>query len=261
MSIDCLKKAAKQIIVKKDQYGDTLVHFAALYYAIDILKLFVNEFSADVTGVNIHGRQPLHEVIEDLECVKFLCHHSNIDVNCIKHGGWTPLMISGHLALVKYFTLLSSETVFTSSNSGRLPIHTAALYKNFDIVLFFLGYFSNSNLHFYNTAHLDILLMTSDNSGINLFQNANKLGRQAIHHSAMTGNAEKADRNLEIEIEIDVDVDVDVDARDEWDLWTPLHFAAKEGHEKIFALLVNQYKARKDIRDRHGRTVLDIGIV
>ncbi|KAG9306073.1 hypothetical protein G9A89_015977 [Geosiphon pyriformis] len=88
----------------------------------------------------------------------------------------------------------------------------------------------------------------------------------------MTGNAEvikflliskekrkkKADRNLKIEIEIDADVDVDVDARDAWDLWTPLHFAAKEGHEKIFALLVNQYKARKDIRDRHGRTALDI---
>ncbi|KAG9306072.1 hypothetical protein G9A89_015976 [Geosiphon pyriformis] len=294
MSIDCRKKAAKQIIVKKDQHGDTLVHFAARYHAIDVLKLFVNEFSADVTGVNIHGRQPLHEAIDDLECVKFLCHHSNIDANCIKHDGWTPIMISaikgridiakelvqtgarvnlknkdswnslhlaskeGHLALVKYLTLLSPETVFTPSNSGRLPIHTAALYIHVDIVLFFLEYFSNSNLPFYNTAHLDIFLTTSDISGINFFQKAvisgnlrliktlledykidlnamNKLGRQAIHHSAMTGNAE--------------------------DLWTPLHFAANERHEKIFTLLVNQYKARKDIRDRHGRTALDIGIV
>ncbi|KAG9295735.1 hypothetical protein G9A89_008963 [Geosiphon pyriformis] len=254
MSIDCRKKAAKQIIVKKDQHGDTLVHFAARYHAIDVLKLIVNEFSADVTGVNIHAMKGRIDIAKELV-------QTGARVNLKNKDSWNILHLAlkeGHLALVKYFRLLSPETVFTPSNSGRLPIHTAALYNYVDIVLFFLEYFSNSNLPFYNTAHLDIFLTTSNNSGINLFQNAvisgnlrliktlledykidlnakDKLGRQAIHHSAMTGNAE--------------------------DLWTPLHFAAKEGHEKIFAFLVNQYKARKDIRNRHGITVLDIGIV
>ncbi|CAG8544257.1 7977_t:CDS:2 [Ambispora gerdemannii] len=266
------------IINKKDEHGDTLVHFAARYHAKNALKILVVEFGGDVTSVNIHGRQPLHEAIEDLECVQFLCRQPNIDIDCMKpmkgrldivkeltskgandkllnKDGWNSLHLAtkeGHLDVVKFLHKKSPESSLSPSTSGRLPIQTAALCNHPEIVYYFLVSSSRDSIKF--------LLSANDNSGLDLLQNAvisgnlelvqrliveygasimerDKLGRQTIHHAAMTGNIEVA-RYLVIHCcEITKNKNEEkvkfVNVLDEWDMWTPLHYASKQGYEEM----------------------------
>ncbi|CAG8544895.1 10780_t:CDS:2 [Ambispora leptoticha] len=288
------------IINKKDEHCDTLIHFAARHHAKNALKILV-EFGGDVASVNIHGRQPLHEAIEDLECVQFLCRQPNIDVDSMKgrlqivkeliskgandkllnKDGWNSLHLAskeGHLDVVKFLHEKSPESSLVPSNSGRLPIQTAALCNHREIVYYFLASSSQDSIKF--------LLSAKDNSGLNLLQNAvvsgnlelvqrlvveydvsiterDKLGRQTIHHAAMTGNVEVARflmirccENEKNKNEKRVDF---INSLDEWDMWTPLHYASKQGYEEMVKFLVEECGAKINPRDKLGRTPLDIG--
>ena len=53
----------------------------------------------------------------------------------------------------------------------------------------------------------------------------------SIHDAAMTGNIEAVKRDLA--------AGVDVNAKDKYG-WTPLHWAAREGHKKIVELLIDK---------------------
>jgi hypothetical protein len=78
----------------KDDHGDTLLHFASRIHNIPVMKLLI-ELGADPEAVNEHGRRPIHEAIDSFECVSFLVHTHHVDVNAMKRGDWTPIMIAG----------------------------------------------------------------------------------------------------------------------------------------------------------------------
>lgn len=40
------------------------------------------------------GRRPIHEVIDSAECVSYLVNTCHVDVNAMKRGDWTPVMIA-----------------------------------------------------------------------------------------------------------------------------------------------------------------------
>ena len=153
------------------------------------------------------------------------------------------------------------------SKSGRLPIHTAALCNHFEIVFQLLASASSKEGKQY-------LLNSTDNGGTNLLQNLvicgnvqmveklideynvkidhkDKLGREAIHYAAMIGN-EKMMRLLS-------ERGADVNLQDNWDKFTPLHHAAKEGHIDVVKYLINVCHVNTDIKDNHGKTAKDIG--
>ncbi|CAG8730310.1 5370_t:CDS:2, partial [Acaulospora morrowiae] len=94
---------SRKIVNAPDQHGDTLIHFSARFHKKNMLHLLIQNYGGNAMAVNDHGRQPLHEAIESLECVSYLCEQ-NVDVNCMKRGDWTPLMIAamkGRLDIVK----------------------------------------------------------------------------------------------------------------------------------------------------------------
>lgn len=87
---------ARRDINEKDEHGDTLLHFASRIHNMDVMAVLL-EFSADPEAVNEHGRRPIHEVIDSLACVQFLVEKYHVDVNAMKRGDWTPVMIAGKL--------------------------------------------------------------------------------------------------------------------------------------------------------------------
>ncbi|CAG8746200.1 17926_t:CDS:1, partial [Racocetra fulgida] len=77
-----------------------------------------------------------------------------------------------------------------------------------------------------------------------------KLGRQAIHNASMIG-----DLNM---FKLLVETGCNVNEKDEWDGWTSLHHACKEGHINVVSYLVNECGADVDLRDKHSRCALEI---
>ncbi|CAG8548536.1 1201_t:CDS:2 [Funneliformis mosseae] len=284
---------ARRIINTPDNHGDTLVHFAARYHKKDILSFLIEDMGGYAMAVNKHGRQPLYEAIDNFECVKYLCEQ-NVDIDCMKRGDWTPLMTAsmkgnlnivkelvkhgvnvdflnkdGHLDIVMYLHNISPTLSTTSSNSGKLPIHTAAQCNHSEIVFQLLSSTHNEETKRY-------LLVSTDNGGTNLLQNSvtcgnlqmvkrlvdeydvkidhkDKLGREAIHLAAMIGNEEMIRFLLEKGANLNV--------QDYSDKFTPLHHAAKEGYINVVKYLVNTCHANTDIKDHHERTVKDVAIL
>lgn len=149
------------MVNNKDQHGDALVHFAARAHAVDVLQV-LHDHGADLGAVNEHGRQPLHEAIDSVDCVAYLVKQGNVDVNALKRGDWTPLMSAalkgnldiikileqagaqldritkdgrtalhlaiqnGHVETAQYLAEHSPSSVMTCTKSGRLPAQLAA---------------------------------------------------------------------------------------------------------------------------------------
>jgi hypothetical protein len=88
----CVDKS--KALSTKDDHGDTLLHFASRIQNIPVMKLLI-DLGADPEAVNEHGRRPIHEAIDSFECVSFLVNTHHVDINAMKRGDWTPIMITG----------------------------------------------------------------------------------------------------------------------------------------------------------------------
>ncbi|CAG8534434.1 11625_t:CDS:2 [Gigaspora rosea] len=249
---------SRKLINSPDIHDDTLVHFAARFHKIEVLSFLVQDMGGNPMAVNEHGRQPLHEAIDNLDCVKYLCEQ-NVDVNCMKRGDWTPVMIAamkGRLDIIKVLVDHGANVNFQNKD-GWNSLHFAAKEVS-----------SQKDLHY--------LLSSVDNSGTSLLQNAvisgniqmvkkliqefccsithkDKLGRQAIHNASMIGILDM--------IKILVEAECNVNEKDEWDGWTPLHHACKEGHINVVKYFVNECNVDINIKDKHSRCALEIGML
>ena len=79
-----------------DEYGNTLVHYAAVHGQIYILQDLIDHFSCDLMKGNASKNTPLHSAANknQIEVVKFLCERS---VECVflKNSlGQTPLQVA-----------------------------------------------------------------------------------------------------------------------------------------------------------------------
>ncbi|KAI9257634.1 ankyrin repeat-containing domain protein [Sporodiniella umbellata] len=192
-------------INKKDNHGDTALHFASRAHNVPVMRLLV-KYGADIEAVNEHGRRPLHEAIDSVDCVKYLVTKCKADVNAMKRGDWTPTMIAamkgyteivtilvnagallnrttkdgrsalylatqeGHIELAKYLTDKCPNTITQTTNSGRLPIQAAAAlsYDEKGTAAYEI------TTYFLQRAQIPVssLLLHRDNSGRNLLLDA-----------------------------------------------------------------------------------------
>lgn len=110
----------KDFINKEVEHGDSLLHFACRIHNLPVMELLI-QHGANVEAVNEHGklhrvrplvlsyivlytektmycsvsgRRPIHEVIDSVECVSYLVNTCHVDVNAMKRGDWTPVMIA-----------------------------------------------------------------------------------------------------------------------------------------------------------------------
>ncbi|CAO3633234.1 unnamed protein product [Mucor hiemalis] len=151
----------KDFINKEVEHGDSLLHFACRIHNLPVMELLI-QHGANVEAVNEHGRRPIHEVIDSVECVSYLVNTCHIDVNAMKRGDWTPVMIAswkgrldivqilvsagallnrttkdgrtslylavqeGHIELSKYLTVQYPQAITQATKSGRLPTQAGA---------------------------------------------------------------------------------------------------------------------------------------
>ncbi|KAI8980965.1 ankyrin repeat-containing domain protein [Pilobolus umbonatus] len=157
----CNACLVNEIVKYRDKHGDSLLHFAARVPSINIMRLLIH-YGADPESINEHGRRPIHEAIDSYDCLSYLIHECHVDMDAIKRGDWTPLMIAamkgnldtvkllveagalldrttkdgrtalylavqeGHILVSKYLTNQCPEAILIPTKSGRLPIHAAA---------------------------------------------------------------------------------------------------------------------------------------
>ena len=88
------KNELKQVLSEKDEHGDTLLHFASRVHNLPAIRLLV-DLGADPEAMNEHGRRPIHEAIDSVECLSYLIKTCGVDTNAMKRGDWTPIMIAG----------------------------------------------------------------------------------------------------------------------------------------------------------------------
>lgn len=151
----------KDFINKEVEHGDSLLHFACRIHNLPVMELLI-QHGANVEAVNEHGRRPIHEVIDSAECVSYLVNTCHVDVNAMKRGDWTPVMIAswkgrldivqilvkagallnrttkdgrtalylavqeGHIELSKYLTVEYPQAITQATKSGRLPTQAGA---------------------------------------------------------------------------------------------------------------------------------------
>ncbi|CAO3658530.1 unnamed protein product [Rhizopus microsporus] len=155
-----LKEQPDLDINTKDTHGDTILHYASRMHNLPVIDLLV-QYGADIEAVNEHGRRPIHEAIDSEDCIAYFIDHK-VDVNAMKRGDWTPLMIAaskgnrkvvemlvkagallnrttkdgrtalylavqeGHIDMAKYLADIYPEAIAQPTKSGRLPVQAAA---------------------------------------------------------------------------------------------------------------------------------------
>ncbi|KAG2174272.1 hypothetical protein INT43_004295 [Umbelopsis isabellina] len=83
-------------------HGDSIAHFAAREHKLEILKVLAkHQCSFEISNDNGQllqylplRRRPLHEAIDSQLCVEFLVSICKVDINAMKRGDWTALMIA-----------------------------------------------------------------------------------------------------------------------------------------------------------------------
>jgi hypothetical protein len=72
------------------------------------------------TDTGIVGRRPIHEAIDCEDCVSYLVKECQVDVNAMKRGDWTPVMIAGNKNRQNYNICMNfNYLVFQSSNERQ----------------------------------------------------------------------------------------------------------------------------------------------
>ncbi|CAG8442649.1 12302_t:CDS:2, partial [Acaulospora morrowiae] len=54
---------------------------------------------------------------------------------------------------------------------------------------------------------------------------------------------------------------VDMNIQDDWDGWTPLHHACKEGNLEVAKYFIGECRVNISIRDKHERDPKDIAVL
>ncbi|OAD65911.1 hypothetical protein PHYBLDRAFT_184002 [Phycomyces blakesleeanus NRRL 1555(-)] len=125
------------VINKKDLHGDAVAHYAARAHALDLLKL-LHKYGADLEAINDYGRRPIHETIDNFECLFFLVTECHVDVNAFKRGDWTPIMIAAMKGYLEIVHLLSNSGALLnlSTKDGRTALHLAVQNGHVEISKF-----------------------------------------------------------------------------------------------------------------------------
>ena len=67
-------------IMSPDEYGDTILHFAASVGSLDVMKYLINTHHYNLMTTNNRGQTVLHYAIKHIDVVKYLINECNCDI-------------------------------------------------------------------------------------------------------------------------------------------------------------------------------------
>ncbi|GCC38430.1 hypothetical protein chiPu_0016944 [Chiloscyllium punctatum] len=187
--------------------GDTMLHYAARYGHLPILKYLVEELGANIELVNSDYKRALHEAASmgHRMCVSYLLAQG-ARIDCLKKADWTPLMMActrKNLEVIKDL-ITSGASLALTNKDGWSSFHIACREGDPEIIQYFL--------------EADFLATDA-------------LGAQSLHRATVTAQDE-AIRFLVTELGVNVN-----ERATELKL-TALHYAAKEGHTNTIETLL-----------------------
>lgn len=120
-----------------DGFGNTLMHFIAMYGYINSLKFFI-ERGADINIINCKNETPLHLAVKwkKLNIVNRLLQESDIIVDAQDLNGNTALhlAISSNEGEIAKCLVAQSSCANIRNKNGCLPIHLLAIYGHIDLL-------------------------------------------------------------------------------------------------------------------------------
>ena len=127
----------------KDKYGWSLIHFAALSDASDILQYLILEMNANPHTVDIFQSTPLHFAAASgcLESVQFLIKCCNCTADIQNIEGVTPFFhacSNGDVSVIKYLIEECGCDIFHRTFNEETILHTAAHYGQYEILRYLI---------------------------------------------------------------------------------------------------------------------------
>ncbi|GAA5801070.1 hypothetical protein HPULCUR_006512 [Helicostylum pulchrum] len=210
------------------EYVDDIIERSCLHVAAmngrQYLLETCTEHGANVEGTDAYGRTALHYATMNgfSDCVSFLLTRQT-DIECRDHDGFSPLIyaiMNGHTPCVDI--LIKAKANIEPRHEGdHIPLSLAC--------------------HF---GHTDIALMLYNQGAKNL-PNAESL--YPLHLAARQGHAQLC-RELSQNA-------ADIDTPDKYNTWTPLFWAANDGHVECVRILINA-GCKVNAKDENGKTAL-----
>ncbi|KAI8643885.1 hypothetical protein BD408DRAFT_414043 [Parasitella parasitica] len=210
------------------EYVDDIIersclHVAAMNGKLDLLKT-CTKHGANVESTDAYGRTALHYATMNgfADCVSFLLTRQT-DIECRDHDGFSPLIyaiMNGHTPCVDIL-IQANANIEPRHEGDHIPLSLAC--------------------HF---GHTDIALMLYNQGAKNL-PNAESL--YPLHLAARQGHAELC-RVLSQNKQ-------DLDKADKYNTWTPLFWAANDGHVDCVRILINA-GCKVNAKDENGKTAL-----
>ncbi|KAF9361652.1 phosphate system positive regulatory protein pho81 [Mortierella sp. AD094] len=200
----------------------TCLHEAAMVGRLPLVKLCVeNGLSPECTDV--YGRRPLHYVsmYGYADCATYLLS-LGASMTATDHDGFQPLIYSvmnGHTKTVEIF-LTSHVEIEASNENDPIPLSLACHYGHEDIAMMLIDH--GANLLASNADGLEPLHITCREGHIRLTKTLTMRGAR-------------------------------LDQEDKYMCWTPLFYAASEGHADCVRILL-EAGCNVNVLDEHGKT-------
>ncbi|XP_076377912.1 uncharacterized protein LOC143259463 [Megalopta genalis] len=254
-----------KILNVDDNSGMTVLHTAAKYGNLEIVKFLINEKGADFNAKDNEGMTILHTAAGygNLEIVKFLINEKGADFNAKDNEGMTILHTAvkyGNLEIVKFLINKKGDD-FNAKDINRMKIlHTAARYGKLEIVKFLINEkradFDAEDINGMTVLHAaaesvnwEIVKFLINEKGADCnVQDMN--GMTILHTAAMYGN-------LEIVKFLINEKRADFNAEDIAGM-TVLRMAAVSGNWEIVKFLINEKGADFTVKGYEGTTILHI---
>ncbi|KAF9110494.1 phosphate system positive regulatory protein pho81, partial [Mortierella sp. AM989] len=200
----------------------TCLHEAAMVGRLPLVQLCVeNGLSAECT--DIYGRKPLHYVsmYGYADCATYLLS-LGASMTATDHDGFQPLIYSvmnGHAKTVEIF-LESHVEIEASKESDPIPLSLACHYGHEDIAMMLIDHGAN--------------LLASNADGLEPLHITCREGHTRLTKTLTTRGAR-------------------LDQEDKYMCWTPLFYAAGEGHVDCVRILL-EAGCNVNVLDEHGKT-------
>ncbi|KAJ1978686.1 hypothetical protein H4R34_003116 [Dimargaris verticillata] len=221
--------------------GHTPVHLASEHHHTAVVIQLVSAAPRTALQPTNNGRLPIHIAARqgDLATVRWFLQQS---VDAAEHGFGEPgnqpndatIALS---TLAKPATWSVAELVRAEDKAGTDVLKDGIVSGSLSLLQYLVG----------TTAKRSTL-------SAQLHRQETSTGKLPIHVAALTGNV----AILQYLHQNGIIDEADGNAKDTWDEWTPLCYAARYGHLAAIEYLIHQCHADKHIADRHQRTPCDI---